>query len=92
MRCEKRAALKSVHFDLAGAPVEEQLGALLAVGDASKLHSGSDFPFTPWQGCKILVQQLENPRHLDDTALDAVFLDNTYGLFRAAGAPAPKES
>jgi predicted TIM-barrel fold metal-dependent hydrolase len=87
-----RAALKSLHFDLAGAPVEEQLGALLSVADPSKLHFGSDFPFTPWQGCKILVQQLENSRHLDDTALDAVFLGNADGLFRAAGAPAPKES
>ena len=77
-----RTALKALHFDLAGAPVEEQLGALLSVADPSKLHYGSDFPFTPSQGCEILIQQLEGSRHLDDTGLDAVFVDNSYDLLR----------
>ena len=50
-----------MHFDLAGVPVEEQLGALLGVADPSRLHYGSDFPFTPWQGCQFLAQQLQTP-------------------------------
>jgi len=79
-----RAALKSLHFDLAGAPVEEQLAALLAVADPARLHYGSDFPFTPWQACQYLGQQLETSRHLDDGALNAVFLDNAYNLFRVS--------
>jgi predicted TIM-barrel fold metal-dependent hydrolase len=87
-----RSALKSLHFDLAGAPVEEQLEALLSVADPSKLHYGSDFPFTPSQGCKILVQQLEASRHLDDATRDAIFVDNAYDLLRAADASTRKES
>jgi predicted TIM-barrel fold metal-dependent hydrolase len=87
-----RAALKTLHYDLAGAPVEEQLGALLEVADPSKLHYGSDFPFTPWQGCQYLAQQLQGSRYLDDAALDAVFRDNAFELFRTADAPKRKES
>jgi predicted TIM-barrel fold metal-dependent hydrolase len=76
-----RAALKILHFDLAGVPVEEQLAALLAVADPSRLHYGSDFPFTPWQACQYLAQQLHTSRHLDDAAIDAVFRDNADHLF-----------
>jgi predicted TIM-barrel fold metal-dependent hydrolase len=76
-----RAALRMFHFDLAGVPVEEQLGALLAVADPSRLHYGSDFPFTPWQGCQFLAQQLQTSRHLDDSARDAVFGANADHLF-----------
>jgi predicted TIM-barrel fold metal-dependent hydrolase len=46
------------------------------------LYFGSDFPFTPWRGCKFLVQQLEDSKHLDATTRDAIFLDNAYDLFR----------
>jgi predicted TIM-barrel fold metal-dependent hydrolase len=76
-----RAALKTLHFDLAGVPVEEQLAALLAVADPSRLHYGSDFPFTPWQGCQFLAQQLQTSRNLDGDALDSVFRKNAEHLF-----------
>jgi predicted TIM-barrel fold metal-dependent hydrolase len=82
-----RAALKTLHFDLAGMPVEEQLAALLAVADLSRLHYGSDFPFTPWQACGYLAQQLQATRQLDDTARAGVFAGNAAGLFRAAATP-----
>jgi predicted TIM-barrel fold metal-dependent hydrolase len=87
-----REALKILHFDLAGVPVEEQLASLLAVADPSRVHYGSDFPFTPLQGCQYLLQQLDTSRNLDETALDAIFEDNAYDLFRARAAPQPKES
>jgi predicted TIM-barrel fold metal-dependent hydrolase len=87
-----RAALKTLHYDLAGAPVEEQLAALLEVADPAKLHYGSDFPFTPWQGCQYLAQQLQGSRYLDDAALDAVFRDNAFELFRTADTPKRTES
>jgi predicted TIM-barrel fold metal-dependent hydrolase len=87
-----RAALNTLHFDLAGVPVEEQLAALLAVADPSRLHYGSDFPFTPWQGCQYLAEQLEMSRNLDETALGAIFKDNAYDLFRVRPTPQPKES
>ena len=64
--------------------MEEQLEALLSVADPSKLFFGSNFPFTPWQACQYLAQQLEGSRCLDDTTRDAIFLDNAYDLFRSA--------
>jgi predicted TIM-barrel fold metal-dependent hydrolase len=76
-----RAALKTLHFDLAGVPVEEQLAALLAVADPSRLHYGSDFPFMPWQGCQFLAQQLQTSRNFDDKAIEAVFRENADHLF-----------
>jgi 6-methylsalicylate decarboxylase len=78
-----RAALKILHYDLAGAPVEEQLAALLSVADPSRLHYGSDFPFTPWQACQYLAQQLQASCQLDDQALNAIFTGNAAHLFRA---------
>lgn len=87
-----RTALKSQHFDLAGAPVEEQLGALLSVADPSKLHYGSDFPFTPTQACGVLMQQLQTSPSLDDSDLEAILHDNSCDLLRIAGAPSRKES
>ena len=87
-----RAALKVLHFDLAGAPVEEQLAALLSVADPSRLHYGSDFPFTPWQACQYLAQQLQTSQQLDDLTLDAIFTDNAVHLFRAAGTSTVKET
>jgi predicted TIM-barrel fold metal-dependent hydrolase len=86
-----RAALERL-LDLAGAPVEEQLAALLSVADSSRLHYGGDFPFTPLQGCQYLVRQLQTSRLLDDTALDAIFRGNAVDLFRAAGTPARTDS
>ena len=87
-----RAALERLHFDVAGAPAEEQLAALLSVADPSRLHYGSDFPFTPLQGCQYLMRQLQTSRLLDDTALNAIFRGNAVDLFRAPGAPVRTES
>jgi predicted TIM-barrel fold metal-dependent hydrolase len=79
-----RTALKTLHFDLAGAPVEEQLAALLAVADPSRLHYGSDYPFTPFEACQYLAQQLQTSRNLDGEALEAVFRGNADQLLRRA--------
>jgi predicted TIM-barrel fold metal-dependent hydrolase len=82
-----REALNKLHFDLAGAPVKEQLAALLSVADPTRLHYGSDFPFTPWQACQYLAQQLETSGQLADSALDAMFTGNSENLFRHATPP-----
>jgi predicted TIM-barrel fold metal-dependent hydrolase len=76
-----REALATLHFDLAGAPVPEQLAALLAVADPARLHYGSDFPFTPLQACRYLAQQLQAASQLDGRAIDAIFRDNACRLF-----------
>src|SRR5258705_1475088 len=83
-----RAALKTLHFDLAGMSVEEQLAALLAVADPSRLHYGSDFPFTPWQGCRYLAQQLQHSQHLDARALATIFEHTTAPPLRGRHLPA----
>jgi 6-methylsalicylate decarboxylase len=82
-----REALNVLHFDLAGAPVKEQLAALLSVADPARVHYGSDYPFTPWQACRYLARQLQTSGQLADSALDAMFTGNSENLFRHATPP-----
>lgn len=76
-----RAAMRRLHFDLAGAPVAEQLQALLAVTPAEHVHYGSDFPFTPVAACLGLAEQLATTPLLDDTDRERMFRDNALDLF-----------
>ncbi|MFI5612575.1 amidohydrolase family protein [Amycolatopsis sp. NPDC051903] len=76
-----RKALKTLHFDLAGAPVPELLGALLSVADAAHLHYGSDFPFTPADSCVALREKLLTTDLLDDETRAGVFGRNARELF-----------
>lgn len=77
-----RAALRRLHFDLAGAPVPELLAALLSVADESKIHYGSDFPFTPADSCVALGEQLDATPLLDAirTAVDSGNAEQLLGL------------
>ncbi|HEX4394092.1 MAG TPA: amidohydrolase family protein [Mycobacterium sp.] len=72
-----RDAMQQLHFDLAGAPVEELLRALLSVANPAHLHYGSDYPFTPFGACVGLAQQLEKTPSLDDEQRDHMFQGNT---------------
>jgi predicted TIM-barrel fold metal-dependent hydrolase len=76
-----RTAMQRLHFDLAGAPVEEQLRALLGVTPPTNIHYGSDFPFTPEQACHGLGQQLAQTPTLDDTTRAQMFWGNSIDLF-----------
>jgi 6-methylsalicylate decarboxylase len=76
-----RTALRRLHFDLAGAPVPEQLQALLAVTPPENLHYGSDFPFTPEPACLTLGRQLAETGLLDGTVREQMFRDNATSLF-----------
>jgi len=76
-----RAALKDLHFDLAGAPVDELLGALLAVADPSKIHYGSDYPFTPADAGVALLDRLEHTELLDSELKHRIFTENPLRLF-----------
>jgi predicted TIM-barrel fold metal-dependent hydrolase len=80
-----RAAMRQLHFDLAGAPVEEQLRALLGVTPAENIHYGSDFPFTPEQACLALATHLKTTQVLDDAARERMFWDNSVELFPRLG-------
>jgi predicted TIM-barrel fold metal-dependent hydrolase len=76
------AAMKTLHFDLAGAPVPQLLGALLQLSDPSKLHYGSDYPFTPAASCKALALQIDKTNLLDDAQRAAICRSNAERLFR----------
>ena len=76
-----RAALKKLHFDLAGAPVEEMLTALLSVADPALIHYGSDFPFTPADACVALAQRLDEAASLPQQYRPGIDRDNAVGLF-----------
>jgi predicted TIM-barrel fold metal-dependent hydrolase len=83
------AAMRRLHFDLAGAPVEEQLRALLGVTPPENIHYGSDFPFTPEQACLGLAGQLAETRVLDDTIRERMFWSNSTELFPRLGKSRP---
>ncbi len=76
-----RAALHELHFDLAGAPVPELLGALLGVADPAKLHYGSDWPFTPIAACEGLARKLDQTPLLNGALREAVMKGNAEALF-----------
>lgn len=76
-----REALRELHFELAGAPVDELLRALLAVADPSRIHYGSDFPFTPADTCLTLADLLDHTAALGDGQRAAIYADNTRRLF-----------
>ena len=82
-----REAMADLHFDLAGAPVSEQLQALLAVADPGKLHYGSDYPFTPERACEMLLRALEATPLLSKATRQGIWRENARRLFPSlAGA------
>jgi hypothetical protein len=76
-----RAALRKLHFDLAGAPVPELLSALLQVADPNRIHYGSDWPFTPTHICEALLSALNNSPLLDEPLRNKVMSGNARHLF-----------
>jgi predicted TIM-barrel fold metal-dependent hydrolase len=76
-----RDALKRVHFDLAGAPVPELLGALLSVADPSRIHYGSDFPFTPLEAALRLSAALDATEQIDAELRDSIDSGNARRVF-----------
>ena len=76
-----RAELRKLHYDLAGAPLPELLGALLQVADKNHLHYGSDWPFTPADACEKLARQLDATPLLNADAKHATMDGNARQLF-----------
>lgn len=85
-----RAAMRSLHFDLAGAPVPEMLGALLQVADPAHIHYGSDYPFTPPDTCEALLRKIETTSLLDQGMRRRVLRDNSRALFPHLASRASK--
>ncbi len=76
-----RTELRKLHYDLAGAPVPELLGALLHVANRRHLHYGSDWPFTPTEACEKLAGQLDATPLFDADTLRAAMSGNARELF-----------
>jgi predicted TIM-barrel fold metal-dependent hydrolase len=76
-----RSALRRLHFDLAGAPVPELLGALLQVADHDKIHYGSDCPFTPTLVCEKSLSSLTETPLLHGRLQKSIMRDNALRLF-----------
>jgi 6-methylsalicylate decarboxylase len=76
-----RAALRSLYYDLAGAPVPELLNALLAIADPQRLLYGSDWPWTPLAACVKLAGALDATPSLGPALRDAVMSGNAARLF-----------
>ena len=75
-----RTELRRLHYDLAGAPLPEGLGALLQIADRQHLHYGSDWPFTPTDLCEQLVRRLDATPLLDAETLRAAMGGNARRL------------
>ena len=81
-----RSALRRMHYDLAGAPVPELLGALLQIADHDRIHYGSDWPFTPTGICLAMAEKLDHTDLLDTRLRRAIMRDNAIALFPRLGA------
>lgn len=81
-----RAELRRLHYDLAGAPLPELLGALLQIADHQRLHYGSDWPFTPADACEKLAAELDATSLLDPDTRRAAMCENARRLFPRLGA------
>jgi 6-methylsalicylate decarboxylase len=75
-----RESLRRLHYDVAGAPVPELLGALLQVADPSHLHYGSDWPYTPVEACEALAAKLDATPLLEGNVREAVMRENSVRL------------
>lgn len=75
------AELKGLYYDVAGFCVPRQLSVLLGIANPENLLYGSDFPYTPQFGCKLLADALENTDLFADTNRQDVYRNNALRLF-----------
>lgn len=74
-------SVRSLHFDLAGAPVPRLLAALRSVADPTRLLYGSDWPFTPEIAVAMLRQRLDEALAGDPAERAAILSGNARRLF-----------
>jgi len=73
-------AMRVLHFDLAGLPIPELLMGLLGLAEKTRLHYGSDYPFTEAAVMQNLLEKLETTPLLDPKVKTAMFGDNSRKL------------
>ncbi|MGK5543320.1 amidohydrolase family protein [Streptomyces sp. URMC 127] len=74
-------ALRQLHFDLAGMPTPDALPALLRVADPTRIHYGSDYPFTPLPEIQATASALDTSPELEGDLLDRMKFKNAQELF-----------
>jgi predicted TIM-barrel fold metal-dependent hydrolase len=75
------AALRGLHYDLAGPALPRALPALLTLVEPSQLLYGSDFPFPPIATLERFATALAQSDALSDSERDAMFRTNALELF-----------
>ncbi|MDX3071152.1 amidohydrolase family protein [Streptomyces sp. MI02-7b] len=75
------AALRALHYDVAGAALPRALPALLSLVDPDRLVYGSDYPFTPAPVVKDLAAALAATGVLDAAGKHLVTSGNARSLF-----------
>jgi predicted TIM-barrel fold metal-dependent hydrolase len=80
-----REELLELYYDLAGAPVPEQLAALLAVADPDRLLYGSDWPWTPLAICRDLARRLDETDLLTPGLRERIMSTNAWPLSAGPG-------
>jgi len=75
-----RDELGKLYYDLAGAPVPEQLTALLQIADPRRILYGSDWPWTPLSIARDLARILDNTILLSRAQRDHVMMTNAVDL------------
>ena len=75
------AALRRLHYDLAGFPVPRLLNALLDIADTDRILYGSDWPFTPTRPAAQRAEQIDETALLDDVTREKIYRTNALGLF-----------
>jgi predicted TIM-barrel fold metal-dependent hydrolase len=75
------AALRGLHYDLAGPALPRALPALLTLVEPSQLLYGSDFPFAPVATIERNAAALEQTGALSEGELNAMFRGNALALF-----------
>lgn len=74
------AALRRLHYDLAGVPLPRSLAALLNLVDADRLVYGSDYPFTPAPLVRTLAEALAETDLLPGDVRSAALRGNALRL------------
>ena len=78
--------MAKLYYALAGAPLPELLSALLQIARPDHLLYGSDWPFTPAEGCAALAQKLDETPLLAGDLRAQAMRGNALSLFpRLAG-------
>jgi len=75
------AALRSLHYDLAGFPLPRQILPLLEIADPGRILYGSDWPYTPEPLVADLAAKLDASDLLSPAMRKNFIRDNALTLF-----------